>query len=85
MGVAFNYGATAFQIDLGPRFYAPGSYANGFINSRTDLAGEIMLSKPVSDGIELFAHWRFVRIWDNTPGVGDGFQHHLGTGMTYKL
>ena len=85
LGVAFNYGATAFQVDLGPRFYSPGSYANGFINSRTDLAGEIMISRPVSEEIDFFAHCKFVSIWDNSPGVGDGLQYHLGAGITYKL
>ena len=85
MGIAFNYGATAFQVDLGPRFYSPGSYANGFINSRTDLAGEVMVSRPVSEKIDFFAHWKFVQTWDDSAGWGSGLQHHIGTGITYKL
>jgi hypothetical protein len=85
LGVAFNYGETAFQVDLGPRFYTPGSYASGLINSRTDLAGEIMISKPVSEKMDFFAHWKFVGTWDNSAGVGGGLQHHVGTGITYKL
>ena len=85
LGVAFNYGETAFQVDLGPRFYNPGSYASGFIGSRTDLAGEIMISRPVSEKTDFFAHWKFVRIRDNSTGVGSGYQHHVGTGITYKL
>ena len=84
LGVGFNYGATAFQVDLGPRFYTPGSYASG-LNSRTDLAGEIMISRPVSEVIDLFAHWKFVATWDGTEGWGKGLQHHLGAGFTYKL
>ena len=85
LGVAFNYAATAFQVDLGPRFYSPGSYAEGFINARTDLAGEISISRPVTEEIDFFAHWKFVGIWDNSSGVGGGLQHHFGTGITYKL
>ena len=85
LGVKFNYGETAFQVDLGPRFYNPGSYASGFIGSRTDLAGEIMISRPVSEKMDFFAHWKFVGTWDNSAGVGAGFQNHVGTGITYKL
>ena len=85
LGVAFNYGETSFLFDLGPRFYTPGSYANGLIDSRTDLAGEIMISRPVSEKADFFAHWKFVNIGDDSTGVGKGLQHHVGTGITYKL
>ena len=84
LGVGFNYGATAFQVDLGPRFYTPGSYASD-LNSRTDLAGEIMVTRPVSEEIDFFAHWKFVATWDGSEGWGKGLQHHLGAGITYKL
>ena len=84
LGVGFNYGATAFQVDLGPRFYTPGSYAVG-LGSRTDMAGEVMVSRPINDKTEFFAHWKFVATWDGTEGWGRGLQHHLGTGITYKL
>ena len=42
IGVGFNYGETSFQIEAGPRFYTPGSYAND-LDSRTDFASEIMI------------------------------------------
>ena len=84
LGVGFNYGKTAFQIDAGPRFYTPGSYASS-LASRTDFAGEIMMSRPVSEEIEFFAHWKYVYTWDTTEGWGKGAQHHLGAGITYKL
>ncbi|QNI61335.1 putative conserved secreted protein [Synechococcus sp. TAK9802] len=84
LGVGFNYGEIAFQIEGGPRFYTPGKYASA-LNSRTDWAGEIMVSRPVSDKVDFFAHWKFIHTWDNAEGWGDGYQHHIGTGITYKL
>ena len=84
LGVGFNYGEIVFQIEGGPRFYTPGKYASA-LNSRTDWAGEIMVSRPVSDKVDFFAHWKFIHTWDNAEGWGDGYQHHIGTGITYKL
>ena len=84
LGVGFNYGETAFQIEAGPRYFTPGSYASD-LDSRTDVAGEIMISRPVNDDVDFFAHWKFVYTWDETEGWGDGLQHHVGTGITYKL
>ena len=84
LGVGFNYGEIAFQIEGGPRFYTPGKYASA-LNSRTDWAGEIMVSRPVSDKVDFFAHWKFIHTWDNAEGWGNGYQHHIGTGITYKL
>ena len=84
LGVGFNYGETAFQIEAGPRYFTPGSYASD-LDSRTDVAGEIMISRPVNDDVDFFAHWKVVYTWDKTEGWGDGLQHHVGTGITYKL
>ena len=84
LGVGFNYGETSFQIEAGPRYYTPGSYASD-LDSRTDFAGEIMISRPVNDDVEFFAHWKVVYSWDKTEGWGNGYQHHIGTGITYKL
>lgn len=84
LGVGFNYGETAFQIEAGPRYFTPGSYASD-LESRTDVAGEIMISRPVNDDVDFFAHWKVVYTWDETEGWGDGLQHHVGTGITYKL
>ena len=84
LGVGFNYGETAFQIEAGPRYYTPGSYASD-LDSRTDMAGEIMISRPVNEDVEFFAHWKVVYTWDKTEGWGSGYQHHVGTGITYKL
>lgn len=84
LGVGFNYGETAFQIEAGPRYFTPGSYASD-LESRTDVAGEIMISRPVNDDVDFFAHWKVLYTWDKTEGWGDGLQHHVGTGITYKL
>lgn len=84
LGVGFNYGETAFQIEAGPRYFTPGSYASD-LDSRTDIAGEIMISRPVNDDVDFFAHWKVLYTWDKTEGWGDGLQHHVGTGITYKL
>ena len=84
LGVGFNYGEIAFQIEGGPRFYTPGKYASA-LNSRTDWAGEISVSRPVSDKVDFFAHWKFIHTWDKAEGWGNGYQHHIGTGITYKL
>ena len=84
LGVGFNFGEIAFQVEGGPRFYTPGKYASA-LNSRTDWAGEVMISRPVSDKVDFFAHWKFIHTWDNAEGWGDGYQHHIGTGITYKL
>jgi len=84
IGVGFNYGETSFQLDAGPRFYTPGSYASD-LDSRTDFAGEVMISRPVNDKVDFFAHWKFVYTWKDVEGWGDGYQHHVGTGITYKL
>ena len=84
IGVGFNYGETSFQMEAGPRFYTPGSYASD-LDSRTDFAGEIMISRPVSDKVDFFAHWKVVYTWEDVEGWGDGYQHHVGTGVTYKL
>lgn len=84
LGVGFNYGETSFQVEAGPRYYTPGSYASD-LDSRTDFAGEIIISRPVNEDIEFFAHWKVVYSWDKTEGWGRGYQHHVGTGITYKL
>ncbi|MCB4406456.1 hypothetical protein [Synechococcus sp. MU1642] len=84
VGIGFNYGETSFRVEAGPRFYTPGSYAND-LDSRTDFASEIMISRPVSDKVDFFAHWKVVYTWEDVEGWGDGYQHHVGTGITYKL
>lgn len=84
VGLGFKFGndEISLMIEAGPRFYVPGSYSG--LDPRTDFAGEIELSVPVGDAT-LFLHWQQVYSWDDSPGWGDGWQHHLGTGVTFAF
>jgi hypothetical protein len=48
------------------------------------LAGEIELSVPVGDAT-LFLHWQQTYSWEDAPGWGEGWQHHVGTGVTFTF
>ena len=72
-----------FQVEAGPRFYTPGSYAN--LDQRTDFAGELIITRPVSDSVDLFAHWKLAYTGVKAEGWGKGCQHHVGAGVTFKL
>ena len=84
VGMGFKFGGDeiSLMIEAGPRFYVPGSYAG--LDPRTDFAGEIELSVPVGDAT-LFLHWQHVYSWENAPGWGDGWQHHVGTGVAFTF
>ena len=84
VGLGFKFGGDeiSLMIEAGPRFYVPGSYAG--LDPRTDFAGEIELSVPVGDAT-LFLHWQQTYSWDDAPGWGEGWQHHIGTGVTFAF
>ena len=84
VGLGFTFGGDeiSLMIEAGPRFYVPGSYAG--LDQRTDLAGEIELSVPVGDAT-LFLHWQQTYSWEDAPGWGEGWQHHVGTGVTFTF
>lgn len=84
VGLGFKFGRDeiSFNIEAGPRFYVPGSYAG--LDQRTDLAGEIGLSVPVGDAT-LFMHWQQTYSWEDAPGWGEGWQHHVGTGVSFTF
>ena len=84
VGLGFTFGGDeiSLMIEAGPRFYVPGSYAG--LDPRTDLAGEIELSVPVGDAT-LFLHWQQTYSWEDAPGWGEGWQHHVGTGVTFTF
>ena len=83
-GLGFKFGSDeiSFRVEAGPRFYVPGSYAG--LDQRTDLAGEVELSVPVGDAT-WFLHWQQTYSWDDAPGWGEGWQHHLGTGVSFTF
>ena len=84
VGLGFTFGGDeiSLMIEAGPRFYVPGSYAG--LDPRTDLAGEIELSVPIGDAT-LFLHWQQTYSWEDAPGWGEGWQHHVGTGVTFAF
>ena len=84
VGLGFTFGGDeiSLMIEAGPRFYVPGSYAG--LDPRTDLAGEIELSVPIGDAT-LFLHWQQTYSWEDAPGWGEGWQHHVGTGVTFSF
>ena len=84
VGMGFKFGSDEinFKVEAGPRFYTPGSYSG--LNQRTDFAGEVELSVPVGDAL-LFAHWQPVYTPDDSSGWGKGWQHHIGTGVSFNF
>jgi len=84
VGLGFTFGndEISLMIEAGPRFYVPGSYSG--LSQRTDMAGEIALSVPVGDAT-LFLHWQQTYSWDDAPGWGEGWQHHVGTGVSFSF
>ena len=84
VGVGFTIGSDQINVSIeaGPRFYTPGSYSG--LDQRTDFAGEIELMIPVGDA-NLFAHWQPTYSGTDAPGWGEGWQHHIGTGMSFTF
>ncbi|CAK28525.1 Uncharacterized conserved secreted protein [Synechococcus sp. RCC307] len=82
-GFGFNYDKLNVTLSGGPRFYSPGSYAK--LPSRTDWGGEIALEYPLSKNTVLFAHWEPMYSTQGGEGWGKGFQHHVGSGVTFSF
>ena len=84
LGFGFIVGGDQISVKLdgGPRFYTPGSYSG--LSQRTDFAGELEISIPVGQAT-LFAHWQPTYSSVNAPGWGEGWQHHVGTGVTFTF
>ena len=84
VGIGFIVGKDQINVKLdgGPRFYTPGSYSG--LNQRTDFAGELEVSVPVGEAT-LFTHWQPTYSSVNATGWGEGWQHHVGTGVTFSF
>ena len=84
VGLGFTFGSDeiSLNIEAGPRFYVPGSYSG--LDQRTDFAGEIELSVPVGDA-SFFLHWQQAYSWEDAEGWGEGWQHHVSTGVTFTF
>ena len=83
LGFGFNVDKLNVTLTGGPRFYSPGSYSG--LSSRTDWGGELALEVPVSPGTVLFAHWKPIYSSQGGDGWGRGWQHHIGTGVTFRF
>lgn len=83
VGFGFNIDKLNVTLSGGPRFYSPGSYSG--LPSRTDWGGELEFEFPVSPGTVLFAHWKPLYSTQGGEGWGRGWQHHIGTGVTFRF
>jgi hypothetical protein len=83
VGLGFNIDKLNVTLSAGPRFYSPGSYSG--LSFRTDWGGELSLELPVSKGAVLFAHWKPIYSSQDGEGWGRGWQHHIGTGVTFRF
>ena len=83
-GFGFNVDLLNITLSGGPRFYSPGSYSG--LSSRTDWGGELEMEYPITDNIALFAHWEPIyssEKWGSEGGKG--WNHHIGTGVTFSF
>lgn len=83
VGLGFNLDQLNVTLSAGPRFYSPGSDSG--LSFRTDWGGELALELPVSRGTVLFAHWKPIYSSQSGEGWGNGWQHHIGTGVTFRF
>lgn len=83
LGFGFNVDLLNVTLSGGPRFYSPGSYSG--LPGRTDWGGEVELELPVSPRTVLFAHWKPIYSTQGGEGWGRGWQHHIGTGVTFRF
>ena len=85
LGFGFNVDLLNVTFTGGPRFYTPGDYSG--LSQRTDWGGEIALEYPINDQVVLFAHWEPIYSTDERKGGGwgIGWQHHIGTGVSFSF
>lgn len=83
LGLGFNIDLLNITLSAGPRFYSPGSYSG--LPFRTDWGGEIELEYPVASSVVIFAHWKPIYSSQGGEGWGVGWQHHIGTGISFSF
>jgi hypothetical protein len=83
LGLGFNIDLLHVTLSAGPRFYSPGSYSG--LPFRTDWGGEIELEYPLSNSVVVFAHWKPIYSSQGGEGWGVGWQHHIGTGLSFSF
>lgn len=83
IGLGFNIDLLNITLSAGPRFYSPGTYSD--LPFRTDWGGEVELEYPLADSVVLFAHWKPIYSSQAGEGWGVGWQHHIGTGISFSF
>jgi len=83
LGLGFNIDLLNITLSAGPRFYSPGSYSG--LPFRTDWGGEIELEYPLAESVVVFAHWKPIYSSQGGDGWGVGWQHHIGTGVSFSF
>jgi hypothetical protein len=83
LGLGFNIDLLNITLSAGPRFYSPGAYSG--LPFRTDWGGEVELEYPLADSVVVFAHWKPIYSSQGGDGWGVGWQHHIGTGISFSF
>jgi hypothetical protein len=83
LGFGFRVDQLSVTLSAGPRFYSPGRYAG--LDDRTDWGGEVELEVPLGPRTVFFAHWQPIYTSQNGEGWGLGWQHHIGSGVTFRF
>jgi len=83
LGFGFFVDMLNITLTAGPRFYSPGEYSG--LSQRTDWGGEIELEYPLAEKVVLFAHWKPIYSTEGGEGWGTGWNHHVGTGVSFSF
>ena len=83
VGVGFALDLVGISFEAGPRFYSPKSDSE--LSNRIDFASELEVSRPIGDKAELFIHWQPTFSKKDGHEWGEGWQHHLGTGVVFRF
>jgi hypothetical protein len=83
LGLGFNIDLLNITLSAGPRFYSPGAYSG--LPFRTDWGGEVELEYPLAESVVVFAHWKPIYSSQGGDGWGVGWQHHIGTGVSFSF
>lgn len=83
LGFGFRVDQLNVTLSAGPRFYSPGRYAG--LNDRTDWGGELELELPLGPRTVVFAHWQPIYSSQSGEGWGSGWQHHIGSGVSFRF
>tara|TARA_Y100001968_G_scaffold333798_1_gene399607 strand:- start:10129 stop:10908 length:780 start_codon:yes stop_codon:yes gene_type:complete len=83
LGVGFDVDLLSIRLEGGPRFFNPRS--NAELSNRTDFAGELEVSRPIGEKVEFFFHWQPSFTEKDGDEWSEAWNHHVGTGLTYRF